>query len=216
MLGENYQQDGDRPSILSIQNLIDIATEFGDLTGLLSLPLHPLVVLSAVPLVHADRRALTEYYAGIADQNQINRLWTKRIPGMLLPIPINDPEEGGIDVQFVVDFATGLMWQSVCGHQVTYSDALESAEAVKHRTFAGTRGWRIPTLHEAISLLPYSMESYSSYPKKSPFSMFGRWESVIWTSDRLKSQSQGVACLFYDRMLACPQDYASVRFVRTI
>ena len=91
----------------------------------------------------------------------------------------------------MIDHATGLMWQ-----QAGSAEYMPFAEAAKYvarlnagKGFAGYRGWRLPTLEEAMSLME-PMENRDLYID-AKFDAEQRW---IWTSD---IYSAGMAWVAY-------------------
>ena len=115
----------------------------------------------------------------------------------------------------VIDYATGLMWQSCCSNLVPYDSAHRLAEILEDQSPPCMKGWRIPTLIEAISLLPVIYVSPEKFSVKSPSMIFEHWEDVIWTSDRLE-KSGALKCGFGSTDFATPGGKASLRCVRTI
>jgi hypothetical protein len=199
-----------------VQGLIDQALETGDLRYLDPLSLQPLVDVSNVPRVHPDPQTLGDYCKHLADLDEMSRRWTKRTPSMPIQVVLSNPGHEKTNVPVVVDYATGLMWQSLCTHPITYSEACHLAINAADHPIAGLKGWRIPSVDEAISLLPTFVSSYDGSPSGNSVSPFHRWADSLWTTDKLRFQSASIACVLNDEKLACPQSYASLRLVRTI
>ncbi len=204
----------DKPQ--DVQRLIEYGVSFGDLRGIESLSLRPLVSVLSTPLVHKDEYSLLQFVMHNANTNQTFHTRTKFIPTLLQGTDISDPGQGGAKVSVVIDFVTGLMWQSDCSECVDYESARELARKFETQSPPSKKGWRIPTLSEAITLLPtmrYSSPAVSSV--NPPSMMFEHWEDVIWTTDRLERYG-ALKCGFSRSDFATPGGKASLRCVRTI
>lgn len=199
-----------------MQQLIDNGLIKGDLNGIELLSLSPLVGLSDSPRVHSDLNALSEFMRTHTYQNQTSQRRAKNIPGLFQNFLVGDPtlEEGGTGC--IIDFVTGLMWQSNCTDQITFDEAIELARKNDEYPIAGLNGWRIPTLEEAISLLPSLITYSDGHQHGSPLGLLERWEDSIWTTDRIKKGMVGLACRYDGRPTAAPYELASLRFVRKV
>ena len=112
----------------------------------------------------------------------------------------------------IIDFTTGLLWQAQATSQISYSVAAQNAQVYK-----GVLGsWRIPTLQEALSLLPTSTNSYAEFPACYPFSLFDNWGDAFWTTDRL-FKSDHIFCSLLGETPVGWGDYpARLRLVKTL
>lgn len=63
---------------------------------------------------------------------------------------INDPSYTNLSASVVKDNVTGLLWQRVDGGEMTFDAAKKYADTV---TINGEKGWRLPTLLEALSIV---------------------------------------------------------------
>ena len=138
--------------------------------------------------------------------------WTKQIPGLLRRIELAELGFRGRFSNVVVDFATGLMWESSCSRAMKQAEV----ESANIEDIGGRGGWRLPSLLEAFSLLPNSVSAYTGYSQTYQRSEFDRWENIIWTSDNLRGTfgQQPLACTYNDSKLAYPLEYACIRLVR--
>jgi hypothetical protein len=143
-------------------------------SGLLPLNLPPLLKLRNVASTYTPELAELQLRRS-SDINLSYQYCTKRYPSLL------ERHSSRLQTDVIIDFVTGLMWESEC------SPARTIAEAILHTTSldkAGPQlGWRLPTLEEALSLSPTNSDAFKSYPDSYPFNQFEGWASSVWTAD---------------------------------
>ena len=229
----------------SVSELIEEARNKGDLRDLLGVYPKPLFCLSKSARNHADEGSLHSYLLQFASMNQSSKRWIRKMPCLfqeirgqnfsndftLFPIAmLRILEETSInealgilrdqqtethraeDRGCIIDFTTGLLWQAQATSQISYSVAAQNAQVYK-----GVLGsWRIPTLQEALSLLPTSTNSYAEFPACYPFSLFDNWGDAFWTTDRL-FKSDHIFCSLLGETPVGWGDYpARLRLVKTL
>jgi serine/threonine-protein kinase len=113
--------------------------------------------------------------------------------------------------KLVFDHTNGLTWQqSGSPNALTYADAQKYIRDLNKQRFAGYKGWRLPLLSEAMSLVRPSKRNGDSYVPR----IFDRTQQWIWTADKA---SGGVAWVVTFHVGYCyvPVDhYYYVRAVR--
>ncbi|MDR4497137.1 MAG: DUF1566 domain-containing protein [Candidatus Scalindua sp.] len=84
------------------------------------------------------------------------------------------------DGKIIYDHATGLMWQqSGSDDKMPYVDTKSYIKALNSLSFAGYRGWRLPTMEESMSLLEPKKNRDMLYIDR----VFDKKQEWIWTSD---------------------------------
>lgn len=81
----------------------------------------------------------------------------------------------------VADYATGRLWQHAgfC-HPLTWHQAFEYIEQLNHNQFAGRQNWRLPTLHELLTLLQPPPQG-TDFCLPAVFDPRQKW---LWSCDR--------------------------------
>ena len=180
----------------------------GDTEGIWLIATRPLLTLEPNPTAHANERALQDHILASASMNQSHKKWLKSFPGFfqIVPNPFWITADG--EQECVLDLATGLLWQTRCEKSIHYSTAAEIAK--RHRESGAL--WRVPTLQEALSLLPEHMSDHVDYRERYPFNLFEHWEDIIWTRDTL-GKSRHIACQLHGYHLASFPEKAGLRLV---
>ena len=146
---------------------------YGDTTSFLSLNIRPLIKIRSTPSQFAPDAAQL-HLRKMSTMNVTYHYCIKRFPSLLE----RSSHPRFIDV--VIDYATGLMWES----RSLEARTIDEAEArVRELDRLENRGWRLPTLDEALSLQPVNSDSYAEYPQSYPFNLFESWPDRIWTAD---------------------------------
>lgn len=87
----------------------------------------------------------------------------------------------------VMDTITGLMWQQTDGGEMTIENALIYADTL---TLAGYTNWRLPTAHEAFSILNHQKTNPALDATVFTTSAAEYW----WTSDKQANDASKVWC----------------------
>lgn len=160
--------------------LVNRGRRFGDLSGFFDLGVDALIELRKSPRVDTAANFIREL-GQRSTYNLSHRLRTRNFPCFL---------EGGEGMRgpgrfdaLVVDHTTGLMWESECAAAETADNASDHVNDLNQSGYGGFMDWRLPTLVEAISLLPYDIKAYPEIPNSYPFSIFKSWADRIWVSD---------------------------------
>jgi hypothetical protein len=90
---------------------------------------------------------------------------------------INAPFFSILPSGVVVDTVTGLMWQQVDGGEMTIDKALVYCDTL---SLAGFTNWRLPSAHEAFSILNHQYANPSLLTSVFPVSAAEYW----WSADR--------------------------------
>lgn len=195
----------------SAHRVIRGGVDHGDLEGIEFLSLQPLVTLSPTPRIFKDEQLLLEYINQHAQTNQSFHTRSKFLPGLFKKIYI---DENDIRVPVVVDFATGLMWQSLCSERLTFGEANEFTQKLERESSAAIKGWRIPTVAELISLLPTNHFADSARDPTTPAQkMCERWDRLLWSADKV-DKFGALKCEFGGENFATSGGLAAVRCVR--
>ena len=113
----------------------------------------------------------------------------------------SNPQGEGIDNYFTVsrdsltvfDRATGLRWQrSGSDDYFYYSQAQAYIDSLNRKKFGGFRGWRLPTLEEAMSLMVPKEPDGDLYINL----IFDRKQRWIWTADQYPAARAAWAVYF--------------------
>ncbi len=84
----------------------------------------------------------------------------------------------------VIDYATGLMWhQSGSEKQMSWKGAKQWVADLNRSGYVGYRGWRLPTLEEAASLIESEKKNGNLYIDP----VFAKQQKYIWTGDKYGS-----------------------------
>lgn len=110
---------------------------------------------------------------------------------------INPPAYADNGDGTVSDLVTGLMWQKTDGGEMTLSGAMAYPDSQLNATsFAGHADWRLPTIHELMSLLNHDRANPALDP--AFFASTGisgaAWNSVYWWSRDQKVGSTNQWC----------------------
>lgn len=112
-------------------------------------------------------------------------------PGEDSDYAINTPSYTDNGNGTTTDNVTGLMWQKADGGEMTISNALIFAQTTLNATkFAGYNDWRMPTVHELMSILNQdrSNPALDTNYFTSPGVVAGTWNQVYWWSrDQLRN-----------------------------
>lgn len=106
-------------------------------------------------------------------------------PGEDSDYAINPPSYTDNGNGTTTDNVTGLMWQKADGGEMTISNALLFAQTTLNATnFAGYSDWRLPTVHELMSILNQdrSNPALDTNYFTSPGVVAGTWNQVYWWS----------------------------------
>jgi len=121
----------------------------------------------------------------------------------------NDFEDNGDGT--ITDHATGLMWQkSGSDNHMRYAEALNYADNLNRRQFAGYRNWRIPTIEELMSLTDSEKTSDDLFVDP----IFDKKIKCLSSDERLSSE--WVFCIYFYNGEVYWNDLSSyVRLVRS-
>jgi len=115
--------------------------------------------------------------------------------------------------QVVIDKTTGLMWQqSGSDTSMYYKDAQKYINELNSKEgFAGYKGWRLPTLEEAMSLMkPETKNGLYIDP------LFDKLQTWIWTPDLVKGGSWAWVVDFYNGVCYDDHHFTSNYYVRAV
>ena len=108
------------------------------------------------------------------------------------------------DVNFVLDRASGLMWQqSGSINEISYSEAKRYVTQLNSEQFAGYNDWRMPTLEEAMSLMEPTEKDSGRYIDP----VFDNTQRWIWTSDTNETTLAWLANFVSGNCYTYPNDY---------
>jgi hypothetical protein len=95
--------------------------------------------------------------------------------------------------RFVVDEATGLMWQqSGSSDRMNFDGAMGYIDELNRQKYAGFNDWRLPTLEEAMSLMERERKNKDLHIDP----IFDNNQTWIWTSDQVKGLSAAWIVVF--------------------
>jgi hypothetical protein len=158
------------------------AIDTADLKGLELLHLRPLWRPRAIPQNYSEEQ-LQQFIFGQCELNQTYLRWSHHSVRLLYSgsSPIRQGTTG--EDEFVIDLATGLMWNSAPLGPISFLGALKHVQELNSSRWAGYSDWRLPTLHEAFSFLPDSVSGPRLEVEGKPYSIFKKWSNSLWTAD---------------------------------
>lgn len=156
---------------------VELGKAFGDLRGFFHLKTKPLITLRSQP-DHFTPEQIQIYVQKVSTINLTYHYCVQHAPSFLEALETKGSEMGVV----VIDYVTGLMWESDCRPTTSFTEAEALARNLDKTRFAGFTGWRLPTVEEAMSLLPN--DAISTYARKEPSSHFLCWATEIWVLDK--------------------------------
>lgn len=91
-------------------------------------------------------------------------------------------EPGSFTSNYIIDHLTGLAWKRVLSSLVTWTDALDAAQA---ETFEGESGWRVCSIEEFGSIADYAYFKVLNYiPMSSLKHSNNQWTNMAQNSTR--------------------------------
>jgi hypothetical protein len=152
-----------------------------DRVGLDRLRLRPLIELPTTPQQMKPEEILNHILSFKHNGNfsPMCRPWPELYVAVRGPDVRQDSGSLG-DTKLVCDIATGLMWQARSREAASFDDASEYVNELRESNWAGYGDWRIPTVAEALSLLPMDAEGIPD-ARQLAFEDLSR---IVWTSDK--------------------------------